>query len=64
MEDPGNGHFVTDYEIFSGALVLVELRDGVQQDWRNLERVWELVSDELAFKTYVEAQALSYLELD
>ena len=64
VEDPGNEHFVTDYQIVSGALVLVEMQGGVRQDWRNLERVWELVGDELAFKTYVEAQALPYLELD
>lgn len=64
VEEPGNAHFVTDYQIVSGALVLVEMQGGSRQDWRNLERVWELVGDELAFKAYVEAQALPYLELD
>ncbi|MHC4063306.1 MAG: nitrophenyl compound nitroreductase subunit ArsF family protein [Planctomycetota bacterium] len=62
VEEPVNEHFVEDYALTSGALVLVDAWDGRQREWRNLEKVWELVGDELKFKAYVEAEALALLE--
>ena len=64
VEEPANEHFVEDYQLTFGALVLVDTQDGEQIEWRNLERVWELVGDELEFKAYVEAEALAFLEQD
>ncbi len=53
LEEPANEHFVEDYELAASALVLVDTQNGAQTGWRNLECVWELVSDELKFKAYV-----------
>ena len=64
VEEPAHEHFVEDYELTASALVLVDTQAGEQKEWRNLERVWELVGDELEFKVYVEAQALAFLEQD
>ena len=64
VEEPGNEHFVKDYQLTFGALVLVDTQNGEQEEWWNLERVWELVDDELEFKAYVEAEALAFLEQD
>ena len=62
VEEPANEHFVEDFQITSSALVLVNTQNGEQEEWRTLERVWELVGDELRFKTYVEAEGLAFLE--
>ena len=62
VEEPANEHFVEDYQLTASALVLVDTQDGEQEEWRDLERVWELVGDELEFKAYVEAEALAFLE--
>jgi hypothetical protein len=64
VEEPANEHFVEDFQLTSSALVLVNTQNGEQEEWRNLEQVWELVGDELEFKTYVEAEALAFLEQD
>jgi len=64
VEEPAHEHFVEDYQLTSSALVLVDTQDGEQQDWQNLEQVWELAGDELEFKAYVEAEALTFLEQD
>ena len=64
MEESANDHFVGEYEITSSALVLVDTQNGEEQEWRNLDRVWELVGDELDFKAYVEAEALAFLGQD
>ena len=64
VEESANEHFVGEYEITSSALVLVDTQNGEEQEWRNLERVWELVDDELTFKAYVETEALAFLGQD
>jgi hypothetical protein len=64
LDELANEHFVEDYQLTSSALVLVSRRDGEQEQWRNLDRVWELVDDELRFKAYVEAEAAAFLEQD
>lgn len=62
VEEPANEHFVEEYGLTSSALVLLDLWDGEPREWRNLEQVWELVGDEMKFKTYVQAEALALLE--
>jgi len=61
-ETPGNEHFATDYEIFAPTVVVVEMSDGSQQEWKNLDRVWELVGDKDAFVQYVQSETETMLE--
>jgi len=61
-DEPANAHFIKDYELVASALVLVQRRDGDQVSWVNLDRVWDLVHDEPAFKRYVIEQTRAYLE--
>lgn len=62
IEESPNEHFVTEYELTTSTLVMVLLENGVQQRWKSLDQVWELVSDEWVFKDYVKDEALAYLE--
>jgi len=61
-EEPANEHFTSEFGLVTSSLVLVDLHDGSTREWVNLEKVWELVGDEAAFKEYVAEQAQSYLE--
>ncbi len=62
LEAPGNEHFVADYEVSTSAVVMMTRVDGRQTAWRDLDRVWDLVGDELKFKTYIETEAMMLLE--
>jgi hypothetical protein len=62
VEEPQNEHFVMEYELSASALVMVSFENGEQKQWKDLERVWDLVSDEWAFKEYVRNEATAYLE--
>jgi len=53
VEEAGNEHFIKDYELVSQALVLVDYRGGVQQRWKNLDAIWDLVDYEEDFARYV-----------
>ena len=62
VEEPANKHFIQDYKLYTKSLVVVDLADGSQVRWKNLERIWELLRDDEAFRRYVQGEVKSYLE--
>ncbi len=58
---PENRHYIQDYRLFTRSLVLVKMKDGKQVEWRNLEKVWELVGRRADFLKYVQANVKVYL---
>lgn len=61
VQQPENRHFIRDYQLFTRSLVLVRLRDGKQVEWRNLEKVWDLVGRRGEFLKYVQSNVKLYL---
>jgi hypothetical protein len=61
VEDGGNEHFVRDYNLVSQSLVLVDYRNGVQQQWKNLDAVWDLVHSENDFASYVRNEVRAFI---
>lgn len=61
-DDPANEHYLNDYQLYAKSIVLSLQRDGAQVKWKNLDRVWELVYDRVAFERYVEEEIASALE--
>jgi len=64
VEEPGNTHFIQDYQLYTKSLVVVDMQDGKQTKWKNLRRVWELLGDKNAFVRYVQGEIQAYLEGD
>ena len=62
IEEPANKHFIQDYRLYTKSLVVVDLVDGTQVRWKNLEKIWELLRDDEAFRQYVQGEVKSYLE--
>jgi len=61
VEEPGNEHFIQDYQLFSKSLVLVAKEGSKQTRWKNLQEVWTLVGDEEAFIQYVQDEIRAFL---
>jgi hypothetical protein len=62
VEEKGNEHFVKDYELFTKSLVMVEMKDGKQVRWKNLEKIWDLSTDKDAFVKYVKDEVSVYVK--
>jgi hypothetical protein len=62
IEEPANEHFVQDYQLTTRTVVLAQYSEGKQKNWKNLQRVWELVGDHDAFIAYVQEETRSLLE--
>ena len=46
---------------YTKSVVIVDIRDGKQKQWKNLAKVWELLYDKDAFVNYVRDEINSYL---
>lgn len=63
VDERDNEHFVRDFQLTTRSVVLERLADGKRKDWKNLQRVWELVrGDKAAFLKYVQDETRPLLE--
>jgi len=62
VDDPGNAHFIKDYALYTKSVVLSETSDGEEITWKNLDKIWEKVRNEDAYRRYVEDEVRSYLK--
>jgi hypothetical protein len=61
VEEPDNRHFIKDYQLYTKSLVIVKMEGDKQVEWKNLDRIWELVRDKPAFLQYVQTEISGYL---
>lgn len=62
VDKPENNHFIEDYQLFSQSVVIVDVVDGQQKRWENLELVWHMVDNKETFTTYIQDAVQAYLE--
>jgi hypothetical protein len=61
IEEPGNEHYINDYQLTTRSVVLVEMENGNENKWRRLDNVWQLVRDKDAFSSYISENTRSFL---
>jgi len=54
VEDPGDEHFVQDFQLTTRSVVLVEQQDGKQIAWKNLDKIWDVVGEKDIFVAYIQ----------
>lgn len=50
---PENQHYIDDYQLVFRTVVIANTHNGVDTDWRRLDRAWELANNEQAFSQYL-----------
>jgi hypothetical protein len=60
-DEEANAHFVTDFELVTKSVVLVEYRDGEVVRFKNLKLVWQLVGDQDGFVRYVRDETAGFI---
>jgi hypothetical protein len=61
VDEPVNKHFIEEYRLITRSLILVEMQDGEQVGWKNLQKIWELVGDKEEFVKYVQSEVADFL---
>jgi len=63
-DETWNEHFLTDYELSFQSLVLVEMKNGKEVRFTNLDKIWDLVGDKPAYFEYVRGEIDAYLTVN
>jgi hypothetical protein len=63
-DEPANEHFVKDYGLVASSLVIVSGEAVASGARRKLDRIWDLIGDEQAFKNYVIDEVKNMLRGD
>lgn len=61
-QKPENQHFARDFQLTSISMVLAKTKNGEVQNWKNLDKIWQLVRDKNAFVNYIKMEVDSYLK--
>ena len=61
IDEPGNKHFIEDFQLVTRSVVLVEYREGEVVRWENLDKVWQLVRSKDRFVGYVQGETSEFL---
>jgi hypothetical protein len=58
---PANRHFIQDYRLVTKSIVLVKEQYGRPVQWKNLNRVWELIWSESRYRSYIRSEVTAFL---
>ncbi|MCC6699175.1 MAG: hypothetical protein IT365_26355 [Candidatus Hydrogenedentes bacterium] len=61
VDEPENEHYVTEYGLYSKAVVVSRIENGQEMRWENLEDIWELVYDKPAYQEYIRTNVKDFL---
>ncbi|MDD5587199.1 MAG: nitrophenyl compound nitroreductase subunit ArsF family protein [Alphaproteobacteria bacterium] len=62
IEEPGNEHFVQDYQLANRSVVVASYEGDNQRDWKRLDEVWQLVGNKDAFIRFVQNETAVFLK--
>jgi len=64
LDAEGSEHFPKDYDFFYNTVIVVDVRDGKDVRFKNLEKLWEIYEDKEAASGFLSAEIDEYLTED
>jgi hypothetical protein len=61
-DDKANAHFIKDYALTTRQIILSDILDGKQTQWKDLYKIWDVVKDKQAFIEYITRETKTYLD--
>jgi hypothetical protein len=62
VEEKGNEHYAEDYKLYTKSVIVSVVKNGEEINWKNLDKIWELVPDETKFKEYITKEVRACFE--
>ena len=53
VEEPGNEHYINDYKLYTKSFILSFTKDNKEIKSKNLDKIWEYVSNKQKFIAYI-----------
>jgi len=60
-DEPANEHFIKDFKLTNKSVVLVNLDNGKQTNWKNLTGVWSYLNNQDEFASYIRTEVRAFL---
>ncbi len=64
LDAKGSEHFPKDYDFFYNTVIIVDVRDGKDARFKNLEKLWEIYEDKEKAIEFLRAEIDEYLTGD
>ena len=61
VDQSENAHFVKDYNLVTKAVILSDVIDGKEADWKNLDKIWDLVGDKDVYVKYISDKLATFI---
>jgi hypothetical protein len=61
IEVSPNEHFVNDYKLYTKSVILSDTKSGKEVNWKNLDKVWQLIGNDQGFKEYIVKEVKTVL---
>jgi hypothetical protein len=58
--EPANRHYVDDYKLTSKTVVISRRVDGKETEWKDMDKVWDLLDQPDAFRSYLASAIQDY----
>jgi hypothetical protein len=58
--EPANRHYVDDYKLTSKTVVISHRVDGKETEWKDMDKVWDLLDQPDAFRSYLASTIQEY----
>lgn len=62
VEESGNEHFNNDYKLYTKSVIVSTIKDGKEIQWKNLDRIWQIVHDETKYREYIKNEVAACLK--
>jgi hypothetical protein len=61
-DEDANKHYRDDYQLYTKSVILSAVRGGKEVRWKNLDKVWDFLGDEAAFKKYISDEVIAFMK--
>jgi len=62
FDEEANKHYIDDFQLYTKALVLARVVDGKITEWKNLDKIWQLVDDKDKYLEYVRTETRKFID--
>jgi uncharacterized membrane protein len=56
-----NKHYLDEFNLYNKSLIIIRYEDGKKKEWKNLEKIWELVGKKGKYLQFVKKEIEKYL---
>ena len=60
-DEKENNFYDIQYKLYANSLIVSKIEDGEETEWKNLEKIWQLVSNKEEFYQYVQNEVMAYM---